>query len=549
MRFSNRLWFLGLLVLLSASLYQPGIAQDSMTCPSLVEKALTEIADNCAALDHNSACYGFNRVNATFAQAQSDTFFSEPADRAGIRELTSITTAPLALDLSQWGVALLNIQANLPGTLPGQGVVFILLGDTQVTNDVPVDEALNVAAEPIEVTAPQNARLRSAPSANANVIAGINAGTTLLADGLSEDRNWLRVSLDDAPAWVSREVVVASDDVDLLPVIGSEQYAPMQAFSFTTGIGTPQCQETPDALLIQGPEQAVVNLTVNGADIRLGSTIVLTTPDENTARLQVIDGLVRLNGDVAAIGGTLAEAALNGETGEIASSWGGLRPMTEEELAALQPLENIPSAVLHYPIDVPTYGEVQQELRQILAPRPQPTPAPDADSTAEAGLEATPESTAESTAEATGEATAAVLPGDQSGGDSEDSDDQPPPSGPTFVEFGASPARIREGECAEVYWTTGAIASVRFQGEPTVAPGSKRVCPVKTTTYVLTIRFQDNSTADYFVTVEVANAVPTEEPTEPRATTIPRCGNNICEPGEGAQHSCPRDCPEEEVPR
>src|SRR5687767_11050611 len=114
-----------------------GLAQsDAGACPALVEQALTDMGQNCDLLDRNSACYGYNRVDATFHESASDDFFSKPADRSQISNLQSIATAPLDVDQDFWGIAVMNVQANVPNTLPGQAVTFVLLGDVKVDNAV-----------------------------------------------------------------------------------------------------------------------------------------------------------------------------------------------------------------------------------------------------------------------------------------------------------------------------------------------------------------------------------------------------------------------------
>jgi|GEM_PF-2379260 len=57
--------------------------------------------------------------------------------------------------------------------------------------------------------------------------------------------------------------------------------APMQAFNFTTA-GPSSCTEAPNAVFIQSPPDIDVDLVVNSTPIRIGSTIVLGTYDENT---------------------------------------------------------------------------------------------------------------------------------------------------------------------------------------------------------------------------------------------------------------------------
>ncbi|MEZ4667103.1 MAG: hypothetical protein R3E39_04155 [Anaerolineae bacterium] len=84
---------------------QPAATQDSdSTCPALVKQALTELGDNCSGLDRNAACYGYNRVGATFVEAVADDFFTVPSDQANLVSLASLQTAPLDETLQEWGL-------------------------------------------------------------------------------------------------------------------------------------------------------------------------------------------------------------------------------------------------------------------------------------------------------------------------------------------------------------------------------------------------------------------------------------------------------------
>ena len=111
------------------------------TCSALLEQALSAVDKNCNELDRNNACYGFNLVEAAFAEEVEDDYFAEPADIASILDLETIATTALDETNETWGVAVLNIQANVPNTLPGQNVTFVLMGDTEIANGVPAESA------------------------------------------------------------------------------------------------------------------------------------------------------------------------------------------------------------------------------------------------------------------------------------------------------------------------------------------------------------------------------------------------------------------------
>ena len=64
------------------------------TCSSVVNEALSQLSNNCGDLPRNSACYGFNNVQATFFDAFLPDAFSQPNDRADLATLQSINTSP-----------------------------------------------------------------------------------------------------------------------------------------------------------------------------------------------------------------------------------------------------------------------------------------------------------------------------------------------------------------------------------------------------------------------------------------------------------------------
>ncbi len=359
-------WGIGLMAALLLMLGRvPAQMQDSASCPATVVEALNTLGDNCGGISRNSACYGFNRVDATFAQAVAEDFFSRPADRADLVTLDSIATAPLDEKLNEWGVAVMSVQANVPNSLPGQAVTFILLGDVTVNNAVPADEAFQPADPPIDVTANVNANIRSRATTQSNIIGSVKIGDVLGADALSPDRQWLRVVYEErSPGWVRRDLVSPSGDLDSLPVLEQDSRTPMQAFYFKTGIGAPSCTESPALLLVQGPERLAVDITANGADIRIGSTIALRTTEDNLMELMTISGQAEVDGKIIPEG-FMTTVPLSEDGTEPNGPFTPPKPIDQEKLDDLQWLDDIPPEVLDYPIDVP-------DEEQVARPTPVP---------------------------------------------------------------------------------------------------------------------------------------------------------------------------------
>lgn len=106
------------------------IAQDS--CTSLVTDALETLNTVCETTGRNELCYGNNLVSVTTISGQ-ELYFSQPGDIISIDDIQSIRTSPFAQP-DEWGIALMKLQANIPDSLPGQNVTFLLFGDTELDN-------------------------------------------------------------------------------------------------------------------------------------------------------------------------------------------------------------------------------------------------------------------------------------------------------------------------------------------------------------------------------------------------------------------------------
>ncbi|MBZ0285835.1 MAG: SH3 domain-containing protein [Anaerolineae bacterium] len=339
------------------------LAQEN-TCSTVVEAALAAVGTNCSDLSRNNACYGYNNVAATFTETVAEDFFTQPSDVAGLATLQTIESAPLDTAINQWGVAVLSVQANIPNTLPGQAVKFILMGDAAVTNAVPPEEALQTGGEPVNLTILVAANIRSRPTTNSNVVGSVQSGATLPADAISTDGEWLRVVFNEINVgWINRQLVDNNPDITTLPVVSAESRTPMQAFYLTTSIGESQCNEAPSLLMVQGPDNLTVNLNANGVDIQLSSTAVLQLKSGNLLTIIIVSGSGRV-GNVIVPAGFVVDVPLDDE-GNQNGPLQNLRPLTPEELEKLVILELLPPNLLNYPINLPTPEEIQQTLAAL----------------------------------------------------------------------------------------------------------------------------------------------------------------------------------------
>jgi hypothetical protein len=270
-------------------------------CPTIVLDALNATDTACEGTSRNQACYGNISLAAEPQEGTADFTFEQPGDIVDVAGIRTLTLQPLDATDELWGVALMRLQANLPETLPGQNVTFLLFGDVEITNAV----ESNVEPITLEVVSTGNINVRSGHSTNDGRISELANGETVVADGRNPDSTWLRIQLSDGtPGWVSADLVTVADDVSLLEVVDplalpQPPLTPMQAFYFKSGIGDAPCEEAPDSgILIQTPEGAgQISLTVNEVDIQLGSTAYLQAQPSGEMAVNVVEHQATVSAD------------------------------------------------------------------------------------------------------------------------------------------------------------------------------------------------------------------------------------------------------------
>jgi hypothetical protein len=354
---------------------QSASAQTPDTCPALVTYAITQLATNCADTDPNSACYGYETVGATFDPAAEVDTFSEPGDRADLTTIQAVQTGPFDLTEQQWGLSLMNVQANLPNALPG--AVYVLLGGVEVENDVEPEDALELLEEGAAVNASSEAELRTYPEGlgfiDSEVIETIPAGAALTADAVSADGEWARVAYQDTAGWISAAALQEGDSLNDLPVITPDDRTPMQSFYFRVGIGGQTCSQAPSLLIIQSPPDVPVDIRLHDTNIRIESTIVLRTlpPGDqlgDAVELITLFGLATIRpGEPDAIRvppgyssqvslGEFADLGIEGDEDEktLIGEWSDPRALTQDEFDQLGVLSTLPANILHFPIEIPS---------------------------------------------------------------------------------------------------------------------------------------------------------------------------------------------------
>lgn len=300
--------FLLVLLTLGIAYSSPTRAQDGLTCVRFTTDAVQDVGNNCANVPVGTACYGYGGIEISTFGSSAQSEFTQPTDRIELASVQQLATTNLSENSADFGIATLNLQANLPRAFPGKGVVMMTLGEVYLENQVAPDEALILPDEPVAVTAGSNgSTLYSEPSSPVDaalMLGEVAAGTQLQADGVSPDGDWLRVFVlaekdyaQSSVAWVRLEELVAPVNRRGLPTITADSLTPMQSFNFSMGESQSICGDQPTSLLyIQGPEHIESRLIINGADIHFGSTLLIRLlPPGNILQVIVIDGIALLN--------------------------------------------------------------------------------------------------------------------------------------------------------------------------------------------------------------------------------------------------------------
>jgi hypothetical protein len=534
-----RVWYIipiaVLLLVFSSVTTTISIAQLGGTCAALVEDALAAVGNNCGGLGRNSACYGFDNVSATFNDVMPSAFFTRPADLVELVDLQTLITGPLDIQSSRWGIAVLSVQADLPDSLPGQNVTFLLFGDVALENAVDPSVA-GAQGEALEVMTSADVTLFTRPAANANTSATIPTDTRLSADRLSDDLLWVRVVYEDIVGWLRVEEVTSAADITALPTLSTAPAGTMQAVRLTTSPIGVNCDAAPPSLLVvQGPQQMTVNLNVNGAELSIGSTIALWTANEGdgtTMQLAVIDGGVYLDDGTYIPAGYIAQVTLD-EAGSVTGVWTAPRPMTLEEWLLFEPLENVPLSVLQYEIDVPS--ELIANLLPTEEPQPDNNPPPN------------PNNPPANPPIVTAVDCAGLRPTSPLSG--------LPYSGVTFYWDGVSSGSI-SGYRVNVYRDGALAASFQTGAGQTNVSGDLSSIPLfGSYTWEVQALVNGVVVCNAPTNVTFARAFPPENPAPnppapvvtpivtPDPVPAPVCGNLICESPTENSSTCPIDCP------
>lgn len=298
--------------------------EEARICRALAQEVIKQARDVCSAAGPNSACYAHDGVQATAAGEAKSLAVGQTVDLSAI---TALTTTPASPDTRNWGIAMLNIQADLPAE--SQGVRAVLFGDASLTAARTAGNA-DLPTLPVKTFDELPVLLRAGASPNLPRVAQFNAGQPAVIDGRNAKATWVRVRLETVVGWTPvNQVRIEGDpatltvlnDLDILPLFAYP--APMQAFTLNTPRAEKQtCAEAASGLLIELDGDRTANLLVNGVNLALAKGVLLAraAPKDNldimaitgTATIKAYGTEVELNA------GESVKVRLGGQDGLIA---------------------------------------------------------------------------------------------------------------------------------------------------------------------------------------------------------------------------------------
>lgn len=459
--------------------------QVNLTCDELVAEALLVAGPACNGTERNQACYGNNLVSAQFQEGLEQRF-SNVGDLASIIGMRTLTTSALSEAEQVWGVAFLKAQANLPDTLPGQNVTFLLYGGATVDNVSPEMEAvvLNTGFGGTTCDAlPPSAVLLQSPTGTQVAMnmngAGITLGSTLHI--MARPNGLMTIATISGSATVSafgvsRTVIPGSQvtlplgSTDGLQVVGPP--SELQPFDLNAIQNAP-FNLLPEAVIIPPPISASPTPTPTLATLPITPTLPpIVIPLPPTAiippcvpRTDWVYTYVIQSGD------TLFS---------IAQRFG----LT---LAQLQSGNCIANANQIF---------VGQVLRVPFPPPPPPnTPIPPSATPTKGGIGPTLQPTS------------TTIPFITDTPQTEEPGPDINLSALSFVSsdpnFRADSTNLSRGQCTTLRWEVASADSVFLDGQAVQFNGTQDVCPSETTRYILLVVYPDGQQTPYILSINV----------------------------------------------
>lgn len=315
--------------------WQVALAQET-ACQAIVAGALQDLARHCAALERNSVCYGHQHIAVSFAAHAGAPGFSAPGQRAPLLSVQRIQSSGLQPENRHWGVAILHLQADLPQTRPGPGVLMLLAGAASLAQTI--DQAhgqaqIDELGAPLSTAALQPTTRFSQAAAIAPIIGPLRQHEIALVDARTRGGQWLRVVNGGVVSWVERAHLAPLQAMASLPVVDVAKPFAMQKFTFSSTSDALVCRAAEPMLAIQTAAESPANLTVNGVDLHARSLVIFQQAQSDALRMTVHRGAVSTAfGNTVRAGSSVIGALAENERGHsVVQGWSDPRPVSDAE--------------------------------------------------------------------------------------------------------------------------------------------------------------------------------------------------------------------------
>ena len=281
-----------------------------LTCDQLVTLAVTTVGVVCDNLGRNQACYGNKLVSVEF-RPNFNANFIQSGDKVDLLSIQRLQTSPLDRVASDWGIAVLKAQANLPDNLPGQNVTFLLFGDASIDNPSPDMRAVTVETHigGLECTnAPEFAVMIQSPE-ESQVSMRINGADVTLGSTayVTANRDTGRMTF----AILEGTGVIWVDGVTKIIQPGMKTGVPLGGADGLQAVGAPSDPAPYDSTLIQNVPLNLLDRQVTAPDtgvvVQPQPIVITATPTPEAACMPRADWTYRY---VIQLGDNLASIAL-----------------------------------------------------------------------------------------------------------------------------------------------------------------------------------------------------------------------------------------------
>lgn len=260
-------------------------AQGDDSCRAKVLLAMSRAGAACANLEPGQACAGNGAVLGSFQPGAGELTFGAPGDRVPLSTLRRVEVGGAS---DEWSVALMQLRANLAES-EQRSITLLAFGRVSFEDFLP-------PVPEIVVTGTAVVYVRTTPDDAADISAEYGLRDRLVANGRTDDDQWLRVMIPGTNqlGWVSRAVITPEASLATLTVVdeNSPFYRPFQVFTLSTGFDDALCPGAPESgILLQTPNSITfTTLSINAVTLRLAATAFLQTQPDGTLVVSILDG-------------------------------------------------------------------------------------------------------------------------------------------------------------------------------------------------------------------------------------------------------------------